>query len=211
MTFVSYSDDSDGQISAQAWDLDGDGAFDDATGALATRRFSLPGQKTVTLRVTDDQGGISTASLTVPVREQSTGSPAGSSPPTSRQILSGPTPLPSLLTPFPIVRLAGSVTQAGTRIQLLTVRAPRGARALVRCAGRRCPIKRTEKVVRGGPLRLRAAERVVPAGAVLEVLVRRGDRIGKFTRFKFRPNRRPVRADGCLWPGTTRMAPCPAA
>jgi hypothetical protein len=44
---------------------------------------------------------------------------------------------------------------------------------------------------------------------VLEVLVHRGDRIGKYTRFKLRRNRRPHRADGCLWPGTSRMAPCP--
>jgi hypothetical protein len=208
VTFVSYSDDSDGRLIVQAWDLDGDGFFNDATGAVVTRRFSVPGQQTVTLRVTDEDGAASTASVTVVVRDQSTGSAAGPSRPSS-PTLSGPPPLPKLLSPFPIVRLAGSVTQAGTDIDLLTVRAPKGSRALVRCRGKGCPIRRTEKVVRRSPLRVRGVERLVPAGAVMEVLVSRGDRVGKFTRFKFRQNRRPVRSDGCLWPGSTRMAPCP--
>jgi hypothetical protein len=32
-----------------------------------------------------------------------------------------------------------------------------------------------------------------------------------FTRLKLRRNRRPQRAASWLWPGTTRMAPCPEA
>jgi PKD repeat protein len=67
VTFVSYSDDRDGRITEQAWDLNGDGIFDDAAGPLATRRFSVPGGKTVTLRVADDKGAASTLSLTVQV------------------------------------------------------------------------------------------------------------------------------------------------
>jgi hypothetical protein len=64
-------------------------------------------------------------------------------------------------------------------------------------------------VVGRNPVRFDALKRLMPAGVVLEVLVQRGGRIGKFTRFKLRQNRRPQRADGCLWPGTNRMAPCP--
>jgi hypothetical protein len=211
VTVISYSEDSDGNITGQTWDLDGDGAFDDASGAIATRRYSLPGPKTITLRVTDDRGASSTFSLAVLVRDLPAGSPSGTAAPNSRQPLGGPTPLPRLLSPFPIIRLVGSVTQVGTGIELLTVRAPKGSHALVRCRGQGCPVKRVEKVVRRTPLRLRAVESVMQAGVVLEVLVRRSDRIGKFTRFKFRWNRRPLRTDGCLWPGTTRMAPCPRA
>jgi hypothetical protein len=206
VTFVSYSEDRDGQITEQAWDLSGDGNFDDATGPLVTRRFSVPGARTVTLRVTDDQGAASTLSLTISVREQPL---AGPSPPPLRQPVVGPTPLPSLLSPFPIVRLVGSVTELGTRIHLLTVRAPKGARALVRCRGRGCPVKRVEKLVGKATVRFAALKRLMPAGVVLEVLVHRGDSVGKYTRFKLRRNHRPQRADGCLWPGTTRMAPCP--
>jgi PKD domain len=186
VTFVSYSHDPDGRISGQAWDTDGDGAFDDATGPIATRTFAVPGQKTVTLRVVDDRGAASTQSFAVLVRRR-------------------------LLSPFPSVRLAGTVTPTGTRIRLLSIRAPKGARALVRCRGEGCPLGRAAKVVRRVPARLRVAERVMPPGVVLEVLVRRGYRIGKFTRFEFRRGHPPRRTDGCLWPGTTRMAPCPAA
>jgi len=208
-TFVSYSDDRDGRITDQAWDTNGDGIFDDGTGPVATRRFSAPGERTVTLRVTDDKGAASTLSLAVLVREQPTASASGPSPSDSRQPVFGPTPLPKFLIPFPIVRLVGSVTHAGTRIRLLEVQAPKGAQALVRCRGQGCPVKRVEKLVGRAPVRFAAFERLMPAHVVLEVLVRRGDRIGKYTRFKLRGDRRPRRADGCLWPGTTHMARCP--
>jgi hypothetical protein len=209
VTFVSYSEDRDGRITSQAWDLDGNGTFDDASGAVAKRRFSTPGSRTVTLRVRDDRGAGSSLSLTVLVRAQADGSQAGASPPAGRRPLSGPTPLPRLLSPFPIVRLVGSAGWTGTNIELLAVRAPMGSRALVRCRGQGCPVTRIKQTVRRAPLRLKAVETTMPAGVVLEVLVRRGNRIGKFTRFRFRRSRRPLRTDGCLWPGTTKMAPCP--
>lgn len=211
VTFVSYSDDRDGRITEQTWDLNGDGIFDDATGPIATRMFSMPGGKTVTLRVTDDKGAVSTLSLTLEVLAQPAG--AATDPPSqaSRQPVTGSTPLPRMLTPFPIVRLVGSVTRAGTRIELLAVRAPRGARVVVRCRGAGCPVKRAEKLVRRDAVRFAALKRLMPAGVVLQVLVRRGASIGKYTRFKLRRNRRPQRSDGCLWPGTARTAPCPEA
>jgi hypothetical protein len=128
------------------------------------------------------------------------------------ETVTGPTQPPRLLSPFPIVRLVGSPTQAGTRIHLLSVRGPRGAQVLVRCRGRGCPVKRAEKLIGRAPVRFAAFERLMPAQVVLEVLVHRGDSIGKYTRFKFRRNRRlPRRVDSCLWPGTTRGAPCPEA
>jgi hypothetical protein len=198
VTFVSYSDDRDGHIIEQAWDVDGDGLFDDATGPLVTRRFSTAGQRPVTLRVTDDRGAASTLSLTVSVRAQPPAGATGPPPPPFRQLLVGPTPLPRMLSPFPIVRLVGRVTELGTEINLLAVRAPKGARALVSCVGRGCPVKRKKNVVGRKPVRFDALKRLLPAGVVLEVLVQRGDSIGKFTRFKLRQNRRPQRADGCM-------------
>jgi PKD repeat protein len=219
VTFVSYSEDPDGSIADQSWDLDADGSFDDGTGPIATHRFSLSGENTVALRVTDDSGVASTQSLTVVVGEApagSTGPPLSSSktqPSTAPTPLPEPvaasTPLPSLLSPFPIVRLAGSVTQGGTYIRVLAVSAPRGARASVRCRGGGCPVRRAERVVGRRPVRFPVLQRLLPANTVLEVLVHRGDQIGKYTRFKLRADRRPRRADGCLWPGTARMAPCP--
>jgi PKD repeat protein len=215
VTFVSYSRDPDGSIADEQWDLNGDGDFPDASGPIATRKFSTAGQKRITLRVTDNQGATNDLSLTLQVRERSNEQSSGSqaypenATESAAPPLIGPTPLPSLLSPFPIVRLAGGVTSSGPHIDLLTVRAPSGARALVRCHGRGCPSKRTEKVVGRKPLRFRAFEGATRKGVVLEVLVRGGDRIGKFTRFKFRRTRRPLRTDGCLWPRTSQMAPCP--
>jgi PKD domain len=219
VTFVSYSEDPDGSIVDESWDLDEDGIFDDATGPIATHRFSLAGATTVSLRVTDDRGAAATRSLTVLVREGpggSTGAPASPSqtqPSTGTVSLPKPlaasTPQPSLLSPFPIVRLVGSVTPLGTRIRMLSVSAPKGAHASVRCRGRACPVKRAKTVVGRRPVRFPVLERLMPANLVLEVLVHRGERIGKYTRFKLRADRRPRRTDGCVWPGTTRMAPCP--
>ena len=219
VTLVSYSEDPDGSIADQSWDLDGDGTFDDATGPIATHRFSLPGHPTLTLRVTDDEGAASTRSLTVEVREAPAGSTAPTPGPVQAQPSTGPVsvpkplvtsaPLPTLMSPFPIVRLVGSVTQAGTRIRLLAVSGPRGATASVRCRGAGCPVRRAEKVVRRRPVSFPVLERLMPPNLVLEVLVHDGDRIGKYTRFRLRDYRPPRRTDGCLWPGTTRMAPCP--
>ena len=118
-------------------------------------------------------------------------------------------PLPRLLSPFPVVTVGGSLRPTGTKIDLLSVRAPRGSRVTVRCRGKGCRLKPLSKVVGRGRLRVKAAERLMPAGVALEVLVRRGDRIGKFTRLKLRDNKRPKRTDGCLWPGTAQLAPCP--
>ena len=68
MTFVSYSEDADGRISEHAWDLNGDGTFDEV-GAVVTRKFSTAGDKQVTLRVTDDKGASATVSRTLQVRQ----------------------------------------------------------------------------------------------------------------------------------------------
>src|SRR4051794_14398167 len=67
VTFTSTSSDADGTIVSQKWDLNGDGAYDDATGATATRKFTTPGANPVGLRVTDDKGAFTTVTATVVV------------------------------------------------------------------------------------------------------------------------------------------------
>jgi PKD repeat protein len=59
--------DGDGTITAFAWDLDNDGAFDDGSGEYATYTFGSAGTKTVKLRVTDDLGASEVATRTVQV------------------------------------------------------------------------------------------------------------------------------------------------
>ncbi len=63
--FTATAADRDGQIAGQAWDLDNDGAFDDATGATAKRTFSTPGSATVRFRAVDDLGNAEIVSKTV--------------------------------------------------------------------------------------------------------------------------------------------------
>jgi PKD repeat protein len=215
VTFVALSDDPDGSTTEWAWDLDSDGAFDDGDTKLVTRSFATAGEKIVRLRVTDNEGATATESLTLVVRQPGTPPPpAASNPVTSaggtvvgNTVATGP--LPRLMSPFPVVTVGGSVRPTGTKIELLAVRAARGARVLVRCRGKACRMKKVSKVMGDKRLRVKRAQRLMPAGVALEVLVRRGDRIGKFTRLKFRDNKRPKRTDGCLWPGTSQMAPCP--
>src|SRR5206468_3722242 len=70
VTFTSSSSDPDGTIASQAWDLNGDGKFDDGTAAIASRSFDSPGSYTVSLKVTDDDGGTNTVSHTVTINNR---------------------------------------------------------------------------------------------------------------------------------------------
>jgi PKD repeat protein len=63
----STDPDADGEITRYEWDLDNDGAFDDATGATITTVFGDQGTYLVGLRVTDDLGAQATASTQVVV------------------------------------------------------------------------------------------------------------------------------------------------
>jgi PKD repeat protein len=61
------SSDPDGDALTYAWDLDGDGAFDDSTAAKPTFTYATAGSYKVQLRVADGRGGSSTASVTITV------------------------------------------------------------------------------------------------------------------------------------------------
>ncbi|HEY6887233.1 MAG TPA: PKD domain-containing protein, partial [Solirubrobacter sp.] len=68
VTFTSTSTDPDGgPIASTAWDLDDDGAFDDATGPVTTTSFATAGTRRVGVKVRDDGGdnGIRYATVTV--------------------------------------------------------------------------------------------------------------------------------------------------
>ena len=66
------SSDPDGSISAYAWDLDGDGQFDDATGQNPSHTYTAAGSYAVKLRVTDDQGASDVSDSLVVVASPAT-------------------------------------------------------------------------------------------------------------------------------------------
>ncbi len=117
----------------------------------------------------------------------------------------------ALMGPFPVVRIRGSLTRTGARIGLVGVRTPVGARVEVLCRGRGCRRRRATYVSRRGYVRARGFERRLRAGAVLEVIVTQPDTIGKYTRFRIRRGRPPVRTDRCATYGSRQAVACPSA
>jgi hypothetical protein len=115
---------------------------------------------------------------------------------------------PSLLRPFPTVRIRGWLTDTGARVTLLTVRAPRGARIATRCRGRSCPVRRLARTA--SSTRLRVFQRHLLAGTRLDISVTKAGYIGKWTTIVIRQGRPPRRADRCVYPGGRRPAPCPS-
>jgi PKD repeat protein len=63
----SGSSDPDGGGLTYAWDLDGDGAFDDSTASQATYTYNQQGSYTATLRVTDPGGLFDTDAVVISV------------------------------------------------------------------------------------------------------------------------------------------------
>jgi hypothetical protein len=206
--FSSTSRDPDGTLQEQVWDLNGDGAYDNGGGATALRSFAAAGEYVIGLRVTDDDGLVSFASQTLTVL------PGAGSPATTTQGKLGA----RLLSPFPVVRIAGRITRRGTRVRLLRIYAPRGAKVSVRCAGRGCPFRKNVRAVstdaKSRPavgVRVRRLERLIPAGVQVRLYVTKAGAIGKYTRLRFRRGKAPARTDRCVMPGSWEPAQCPAS
>jgi hypothetical protein len=132
-----------------------------------------------------------------------------------------PTPVKlELLSPFPLVRISGTLTGTGAHISLLSVRAPRGAlvRATVTPAcGRRRRSSRACRVLRvaatvgsSDAVTLRRLARTYRSGTVIVVRIWRAGRIGKYTRFTIVRGKAPVRIDECLMPAATHGSRCPS-
>jgi PKD repeat protein len=226
VTFTSTSTPSQGSIATTAWDFDGDGVGD-ATGAEVSWIFADAGPHTVGMRVTQANGKQTTVFRDVEVAERPqpepepqpgpqsppgssattpTGSGGGAAAPVSEQSESK---VPTLMKPFPIVRIAGVVLRRGARVTILSVRAPRLARTRVECHGRGCPIDWMRRTSPRRLVRFHPFERTLRAGVRLEVFVRKPGRIGKYTRFLIRAGKPPARLDRCLMPGRPRPVRCP--
>ncbi len=129
-------------------------------------------------------------------------------------------PRPQLLSPFPLVRISGTLTSTGVRIRLLTVRAPSGTLVRVtvtppcrgrRRSSRRCRVLHGSATVGRRPvIGFRKLARSYRSGTVIVVLVSRADRIGKYTRFTIVRGKAPRRVDQCLLPEAARGSRCPS-
>jgi Immunoglobulin I-set domain len=200
VSLVSTSTDATSPITAFAWSLAGNGAFNTGAPALSTS-FSTPGSHVVMLRVTDANGLSSVLAETIPVTS----------------------PAPTLMQPFPVVRIAGSENASGVKISLLTVQAPVGATVTVTCHGPGCPSKPDYLVVASRKskkgkstagivlIAFRRFERSLRAGVVLEIRVSAHGQIGKYTRFAVRHGKLPARVDMCLSPAGIEPIVCPSS
>lgn len=197
VSLVSTSLGGSSAIVSYAWDPTGSGAFL-AGGPVFATSFASPGPHAVRLLVTDASGLTAVAGATINVK------PARA----------------ALMQPFPIVRIAGSVTPHGATIRLLSVLAPPGARVTVRCRGRHCAVRGQSRVVgltaaseKTGMslINLHAFERQMRAGTLLQIVVTRGSDIGKYTSFLIRAGHLPVRDDACVEPTSPRPMACPTS
>lgn len=198
VSLVSNSANGSSPISAFAWDVAGNSSFTGG-GSVMTTAFATAGAHIVHLRVTDGNGLANVATRTISV---------------------GP-PALKLLQPFPIVRIAGAETGAGVRIRLLTVQAPLSATVAVTCKGTGCKTKSESRVAtasaknksKGGVVMLtfQHFERALRAGVVLQIRVTKAGQIGKFTSFKIRRHKLPLRSDSCLSPASPAPIACPTS
>jgi PKD repeat protein len=191
--FRSFSYDPGGSPPALVWDTDGDG-FDDGTGETATRTFASAGGRLVGLRVTDSDGVSHTSFQTINV--------------TANEVASAGL---SLMNPFPVVRLAGSVFPRGVRVRALEAKTPRRATVTVLCAGKSCPAKKIVKTAKKRLVRFKAMTKFLRAGTLLSVSIRKGGQIGKYTRWRIRGGKLPKRTDRCLYPNRRKPVRCPQA
>jgi PKD domain len=232
VTFTSTSTDADGDIDRLRWDLNGNGRFEregsPEEAGTVTARFRVAGVYTITLQVTDDEGGSSSVDHTVTVASPSAPPPPPTpapAPPTSAGPPVSVKPAAAvagnaarnvaparLLAPFPTVRIQGRVFSRGAAIKRFTVNAPRGARVRVLCTGRTCPKRKAlVKVARKTQiLRFSGIERRLAFGTVVEVYVNRKGRVGKYTRFVIRRQAAPARQDMCVLSMRRSPSTCPS-
>jgi PKD repeat protein len=210
-TLVSTSLDPDTPLERWQWDLNGDGVYGDAEGPKIQYTFPAAGSYGVGLRVVDSEEVDGFALQTVVVQ-----------PPAAPALSPQVVPLSyRLLSPFPVVRLAGRIGKAGTRLRRFSIEAPPGSLVVVDCRGRGCPFRRSSrsagargdgKARTSASLRMRKLEsRLLKKGVRIRVYITKPGTIGKYVQFKFRRMRPPARVDRCLMPtAPSKPVECPS-
>ena len=148
---ASVSTDPVSPLVAFAWDLGlGDGL--QAGGPALQTMFSTFAPHVVRLRVTNGSGVSDVSAETITMS----------------------TPPPTVLLPFPIIRMVAIVKPSGANVKLLAVKTGGGVQSAVTCRGKRCPARAASHVVpasRHGSVwvSFHSFQRFLPAGTVLEV------------------------------------------
>jgi hypothetical protein len=212
VTFNSTARDPDGSIVAYAWDLDGDGRYDDGTGASAQTTFLAPGGRTVALRVADNKLAVNVAFQTLMVQPAvpaaaTTSAPATASP--GIAVLPVGAVRPELRQPELTVRIRGKILPTTVRVLALSVKAPTGFKARAWCIGRGCPFSKAVRRVRNGFARFSQLQRTLRPGTIIRVTVTKPDSWGRYTSLRLRRGAAPDRTDRCLRGESTRPVPCP--
>jgi hypothetical protein len=196
ISLVSTSIDFTSPIAAYGWDVSDNGPFGAfLPGAqIITTSFATPAPHLVRLRVTDRDGIAGFAAETIHMSNS----------------------LPGVISPFPIVRIAGVVLRSAVKLRLLAVKAPRGAAIDISCGSRACPLRLRDRIAaasgKGGAfVRFRRFQRRLRAGVKLEIRASKRGEVGAYTLFRVRRRRFPVRKDSCLDPSGVRPIACPAS
>ena len=126
----------------------------------------------------------------------------------------------NLLVPFPVVLIEGIYGRRGAVVHRLRVQAPTGAGIEVLCLGRRCPGRvRRQRATAAAPrgqaaamvaYRFKRFQRRFRAGTAIEIRVTMPGKIGKYTRFRVRKAKPPIRVDACVVGVARRPSACPA-
>jgi hypothetical protein len=190
--FTSVSGDSDGWLGGEQWDLDGDGQYDDADGPVVQTNYRTAGLHTVRLKVTDNLGRVDTEFVTFNVRAPDV-------------------PPPRKMDPWPRIRIVGFAGSKRVRVDLMTVKALRGATVKVRCSGKGCPRSKAVSTRSGKKqlVRLRWLERRMRPGTRIFVAVTYPGKIGRYERILLRKRKEPLRRMQCLYPSEPRPRACP--
>jgi hypothetical protein len=114
-----------------------------------------------------------------------------------------------MMRPFPTIRISGFLTRTGADIRLLTVKAPKGARTTLTCAGSGCPRRQvTQTTSRRTLTHIPQFERELRAGTRLTITVAKDGYITKVTTITIRRGKAPTRSDRCRTPGSKRLTRC---
>ena len=114
------------------------------------------------------------------------------------------------MDPFPVVALRGFITRRrGIFVTRLAARATIGSTLRVACHGGSCPFANATFRFARGFVAVRRMHRRLGVGTSFSLRITQGEnRIGKYTRFRVRPGRKPARVDRCLDPDDRSASRC---